>query len=229
MTAKKHPQRHQDRRRLWGRAKGKALSAYQKNLMENLLPQVSIPAENPLAGLNDYTSISLEIGFGGGEHLLHCAGLYSDHCFLGAEPFVNGVAKALTGIEKRGVSNIRLHHGDARKIMETLPEASLDAIYILYPDPWPKPRHYKRRLIEEEFIADVHRILKPGGRLYFASDIISYIDWALARILRSGKFSWDMHSASDWLTPYDNWPSTRYEAKALREGRTPHYFTFIKV
>ena len=156
-----------------------------------------------------------------------------DEGFIGAEPFLNGVAKALVGIERDNLANIRIHLGDVRAVLEELPDNCLDCIYILYPDPWPKPRHYKRRLIQEDFIEELYRVLKAGGELRFASDIISYVDWALARFLRfvsadGGGFTWEVDGVQDWLVPYEGWPSTRYEAKAFREGRTPHYFTFVK-
>ncbi len=226
-----HKQRREERRRLWGRAKGRPLSPRQAKLVEILLPQITVQHKsgNALAGLETYKEVVLEIGFGGGEHLLHIAQQKPAHVFLGAEPFLNGVAKTLTGIEQQGLKNIRLHHGDVRAVLDALPDASLDMIYILYPDPWPKPRHYKRRLIQEDLIEDLYRTLKPGAELRFASDIISYVDWALARILRHGGFDWNAESCADWGSPYEDWPSTRYEAKAYREGRTPHYFRFLRV
>ena len=221
------------RRRLWGRAKGKALSAHQARLIENLLPKTAIDIDAPLNALSDYNSIRLEIGFGGAEHLLHRARQNPDMGFIGVEPFINGVAKALVGIDKHGLDNIRLHAGDVWDFIENIPDTSLDHIDILYPDPWPKKRHYKRRLIRSDLILQMHRILKPNGTLYFASDIPSYVNWALERILRfeavdGGRFNWRAESASDWLTPFDGWIETRFEARALRDGRTPHYFRFNK-
>jgi len=220
-------------RRLWGRAKGKPLSRYQAGLVTDKLPDIALDIQKPLAGLAHYKNIRLEVGFGGAEHLLHRARENPDTGFIGVEPFLNGIAKALAGIEKSNqanisLANIQLHHGDLWQFLENVPDNSLDHIDILYPDPWPKPRHYKRRLIKADLIAEFHRILKPGKELHFASDIPSYIDWALARILKHGGFAWNPESTADWQTPYSSWPSTRYEAKALREGRTPHYFTFIR-
>lgn len=235
-----HKQRHVERRALWGRAQGRPLSGHQAKMMETLLPKiqavpdsVSSSGSDILSTFADKTRITLEIGFGGGEHILHCAKENPEEGFIGAEPFLNGVAKTLVGIDKDGLSNIRIHHGDVRAVLDLLPDACLDCVYILYPDPWPKPRHYKRRLIQEDFIAEIYRVLKPDAELRFASDIISYVDWALARILRhesqnGGKFFWDAETAQAWRTPYAGWPSTRYEAKAFREGRTAHYFTFVK-
>jgi len=220
-------------RRLWGRAKGKPLSRYQAGLVTDKLPSITLDIKEPLAGLLQYDNIRLEVGFGGAEHLLHRALENPDTGFIGVEPFLNGVAKALAGIEKLGqtntrLTNIRLHPGDVWQFLETVPDNSLEHIDILYPDPWPKPRHYKRRLIKADLIAEFHRILKPGAELHFASDIPSYINWALVRILRHGGFIWSADSSADWQTPYAGWPSTRYEAKALREGRTPHYFKFVR-
>jgi len=222
-------------RRLWGRAQGRPLSRHQSALVSSLLPKISIPPPptNPLSGLDEYIAVNLEIGFGGAEHLLHRANLDRSAAYIGVEPFLNGVGKALAGVEKLGLENIRLHHGDVRDVMDGLSDNCLDNIYILFPDPWPKPRHFKRRLISDEFVAEIFRLLKPGGKLYFASDILSYVDWALIRILRhrneSGAgFHWPAQKSDNWMKPFPNWPGTRYEAKAFREGRTPHYFTFEK-
>jgi tRNA (guanine-N7-)-methyltransferase len=222
------PSNGQRYRRLWGRAKGKPLSPYQSGLVETKLSGISVDTESPLAGLESYKSISMEVGFGGGEHLLHRAAENPDTVFIGVEPFLNGIAKVLAGIYRSNIKNIRLHHGDLWQILENLPENSLDHIDILYPDPWPKARHYKRRLIQEDLISEFHRTLKPACELHFASDIPSYIDWALVRILKHGEFSWNAEACADWATPYEGWLGTRYEAKAYREGRTPHYFRFNK-
>jgi tRNA (guanine-N7-)-methyltransferase len=234
-THSNHPTRHAPRRRLWGRAKGRPLSTYQKDLIAASLPALCFTPGDDIsqATRGKGRKLVLEIGFGGAEHLLHMAAHSPQTDFIGAEPFLNGVAKALAGIERQGLQNIRLIHGDVSNAMDALPDHALDDIYILFPDPWPKPRHFKRRLISDNFVAEMHRILKPGGHLYFASDIPSYVDWALARILHhkdqeGSGFHWPANRSQDWLTPYENWPGTRYEAKALREGRTPHFFTFQK-
>jgi tRNA (guanine-N7-)-methyltransferase len=222
-----------DRRRLWGRAQGRPLSAHQAALVNTLLPRIATALPDPLNGLQGFDGIMLEIGFGGAEHLLHRAQENPKTAYIGVEPFLNGVGKALAGIEKLQLDNVRLHHGDVRNVLDGLPDACLEAAYILFPDPWPKPRHFKRRLIQEELISQLHRVLKPGGKLFFASDILTYVDWSFTRILRfsnpEGKgFDWPANSQADWMQPYEGWPGTRYEAKAFREGRTPHYFTFVK-
>lgn len=220
-------------RRLWGRAQGRPLSSYQSDLVDRLLPLLALPSDPIDFGdlIGNDNAINLEIGFGGAEHLLHKAGSDRDSLYIGVEPFLNGVAKALVGIDKNNLKNVRLHHGDVRDVLDRLPDSCLDNAYILFPDPWPKPRHFKRRLIQEELISGLHRVLKPGGHLYFASDILSYVDWALIRILRyraknERGFHWPVKNAKDWMQPYPDWPGTKYEAKAFREGRTPHYFTF---
>ncbi len=215
-------------RRLWGRTKGKALSAYQSGLVERLLPQLGVDIEHPLRTLERFDGVRLEIGFGGAEHLLHRAAQNPDSGFIGVEPFINGVAKALAGIDRHGLDNIRLHAGDVWDFIGNIADNSLDHIDILYPDPWPKKRHYKRRLIRSDLVAEFHRILKPGGHVHFASDIPSYINWALERFLAHGGFDWAAQSQADWLTPFAGWCQTRFEARALREGRTPHYFVFAK-
>ncbi len=222
------PNNGQRYRRLWGRAKGKPLSVYQSGLVETNLPALCIDVKNPLAGLKSYDNIHMEVGFGGGEHILHRAAEAPDTAFVGVEPFLNGIAKTLAGIDRSGLTNIRLHHGDVWHFLANLPDASLDHIDILYPDPWPKPRHYKRRLIQEDLIGEFFRVLKQGKELNFASDIPSYVDWAFVRIFRHGGFTWNAQSCADWQTQYAGWPGTRYEAKAYREGRTPHYFRFVR-
>lgn len=235
-----HSKKHQGHKRLYGRAQGRPLSARQTRLVDELLPQISLKEPktddsdvNPLNGLPNDTPLWLEIGFGGAEHLLHQARSHTDAHIIGIEPFLNGVAKALAGIEEGALNNISLHHGDARPIMEAMPAACLSKIFVLFPDPWPKPRHFKRRILSAEFIELIYHLLKPGGEFRFASDIISYVDWTLERVDayrdQNGQgFIWEPQSARDWQEPPQGWPGTRYEAKAFREGRTCHYFEFFK-
>lgn len=217
-------------KRLYGRAQGRPLSDKQAGLVEALLPKIRVPEspENPFTPLAEYEQIWLEVGFGGGEHLLHQARLNPDVGLIGIEPFLNGVAKVLVGASDDGLGNIALHHGDARPVMDRMPDESLDKVFVLFPDPWPKPRHHKRRILSAEFIAQIFRLLKPGGEFRFASDIISYVDWTLTRIDAHGGFIWAPKDASAWREPPKDWPGTRYEAKAFREGRICHYFEFFK-
>ena len=227
-----------DKFRTFGRAKGRPLSGVQQRLFDELYPKVKINLDAPLAGLERFDNVAFEIGIGGAEHLLWQAARNPDTAFIGAEPFQNGIAKALRGIAGGGIAgdgidndaldNVMLHHGDARDILDNLADNSLDIIYVLFPDPWPKPKHHKRRIINPAFLNNVHRVLKPGGIFRFGSDIIHYVDWTLSRVSCHGGFDWNPNSQSDWRVRPDDWPSTRYLEKALREGRTGHFFTFTR-
>lgn len=218
--------RDKDRFRTFGRAKGRPLSPAQESMMETRFPSLKW---NVGAGHTDLAKpLWLEIGFGGAEHLLHQAKLNPDTHILGAEPFLNGVAKAVRGTLDFDLKNISLHHGDVRDVLSALPDASLDRVFILFPDPWRKTRHYKRRLINEAFLDEIYRVLKPGRELRFASDIIHYVDWTITRVHRHGGFDWPAQRQSDWRQPPEDWCPTRYEAKAKREGRECHYFRFVK-
>lgn len=226
------------RRHVYGRIHGKTLRPRQQHLMETLLPGVSISLEpdeiDPAALFPDRKEeIWLEIGFGGGEHLAHQAERNPGVGILGCEPFVNGVAKLVAEIEERGLRNVRIHGDDARFLLEKLKPASLSKIFILYPDPWPKKRHRKRRFINAETLALLSSALKDGGELRFASDIPDYVAWTLAHIRRHNlagpaRFEWLAEAPSDWRTRPEDQPRTRYEAKAVREGRTPAYLRFRK-
>jgi tRNA (guanine-N7-)-methyltransferase len=216
----------------FGRRKGHKLRKQQAELYEDLLPKLSLditqPVPRELASLFSFVPerLQLEIGFGGGEHLLHEARANPKTGFIGCEPFINGMAKMLAVIEKEKIPNIRLHAADALYLLEWLPSASLDRIDILYADPWPKKRHWKRRFISDENVSRFSRALKPGGILRFASDIDTYVEWTLVRLLRYEHFDWLAEKADDWRLPYPNWPGTRYEQKAIREGRKPNYLEF---
>ncbi len=168
----------------------------------------------------------MEIGFGAADHLIDLAQRNPDVAIIGAEPFLNGVAKAVSNIDELGLENLFLHHGDARDVMDHLPDHSLARMYVLFPDPWPKARHNKRRIITEQFLTEVVRVLRPGGDFYFASDIIDYVDWTLVRLRQNGKIVFAPDSPRSWRTPYPNWPGTRYEAKAHKAGRPCHYLQF---
>jgi len=157
----------------------------------------------------------LEIGFGGGEHLVAQADAHPDARFIGVEPFLNGVASCLRHIEESGVTNIRLHQGDARDVIARLPDASLDLAYILFPDPWPKTRHHKRRLIQPEFLDQLARVMKPRAELRFATDWAQYAAWTLEHITRDPRFTWTAECADDWRKPWPGHVTTRYEKKKL--------------
>jgi tRNA (guanine-N7-)-methyltransferase len=174
-------------------------------------------------------NVRLEIGFGGAEHLIAQAQANPDTGFIGCEPFVNGMAKALAAIEHHKLRNIRLFAGDATHLIAWLPAASLSRIDILYPDPWPKRRQWKRRFVQDDSLAALARILKPGGELRFATDIPGYASWVLARVLRSPHYEWTAQCAEDWQRPWPDFAGTRYEAKAKRENRTPAYFSFRRM
>lgn len=189
------------------------------------------PSSNPpenLAGLfyNTPGKIVLEIGFGGGEHLIHQANSKPQIGHIGVEPFVNSMAKALRSIEAEGIENIRLYDEDAVELLDWLPGSSLDRIDLLYPDPWPKLRHWKRRFVNAKNLNRFARVLKPGGLFHFASDIDTYVNWTLQHCEHHPDFTWQAQSCADWHDPYENWIRTRYEAKAIREGRTPCYLRF---
>lgn len=213
--------------RTFGRTKGKALSPYQQNLMNVLYPKIKI-GEDPLAGLDDFNEVWFEIGFGGAEHLIWQAQQNPDVACLGVEPFLNGVAKAVRGADEHGLENIRVLQGDARDVLAVLPDKSLSRLFILFPDPWPKARHNKRRIINENLLVQVHRVLKPGSEFRFASDIIHYVDWTLWRVKSHDGFEMPHKNNEEWRTRPDDWCETRYEAKAIREGRPCHYFRFIR-
>lgn len=220
---------------LFGRRKGKPLSPRRAHLMDTVFRELALDvtrlAPDPLADLFPHAPkrIRLEIGFGGGEHLLAAAMRDPDAGFIGIEPFVNGMAKAVSGIFVGELKNVRLFAGEASVLLAWLPPGSLDSVDILYPDPWPKKRHWKRRFISPENLDRLARVLKHGGDLRFASDIPSYVEWTLGLFMRRADFSWTAESAADWMNPFADWSGTRYEAKALRAGRVPTYLTFRRV
>jgi tRNA (guanine-N7-)-methyltransferase len=215
------------RRRLYGRSKGKALRQHQSELMADLLPRLALDLSTSLP-LRPDRETRLEIGFGGGEHLIEAAAREPDVDFFGCEPFVNGMAKLLSRIEERGLTNIRLYQGDAAEVLDRLPDASLSSVYLFYPDPWPKRRHRKRRFVSPENLQRLARVLQPGAELRFATDIDDYAGWTLARLRACDAFHWRVATAQDWLTPWEGWTRTKYEAKAMAAGRRPVYLTFIR-
>ena len=172
----------------------------------------------------------LEVGFGGGEHLAWQAAREPSALMIGAEPFVNGAAKLLSAIDERGLTNVRVRHGDARDLMAAVPDGAIGRAFVLHPDPWPKRKHWKRRIVSVPFLSEMHRIVAPGGELRVASDIPDYVRWTLVmRDLaeRAGaRWDWTARRMPDWTERPDDWPQTRYEAKAIREGRVPTYLSF---
>ncbi len=220
-------------RRLYGRAKGKALRQHQTELVEGLLPQLSLDLAQSVidpAALFPIPvcDIRLEIGFGGGEHLIEAAARQPEVGFLGAEPFMNGMARLLSQIERRGLANIRLHRGDAVEIIDRLPDESLARVYLFYPDPWPKRRQRKRRFVSEDSLARLARVMRRGAELRFATDIDDYAAWTLARLRASPDFCWTAATAADWRVPWEGWTQTKYESKAIAAGRKPLYLTFAR-
>ena len=230
-------QRHGDGRKeptraFFGRRKGHALRPRQAALFDTLLPKLALDLGNPAGPdlrkmfASEVDSVRLEIGFGGAEHLISEAKAHPRIGFLGTDAFVNSIAKALVAINDTALSNIRLYFGDASELDDWLPVEGLSRIDLLYPDPWPKRRHWKRRFIQDESLTRLARILKHGGELRFATDIGDYGAYALARVLRSKDFKWTAERADDWRKPWAGFCGTRYEAKAKREGRRPAYFIF---
>ena len=169
----------------------------------------------------------LEIGFGAGEHLIHQAQANPETGYIGVEPFINSMAKALRSIEVHGLTNIRLYNEDATELLDWLPPNSVDRIDLMYPDPWPKKRHWKRRFVNQKNLDRFARVLKLNGGFHFASDIDTYINWTLNHYHAHPSFEWQANGPQDWRDPFPGWVRTRYETKAIREGRTPCYLKFI--
>jgi tRNA (guanine-N7-)-methyltransferase len=221
--------------RSYGRRKGRSLSARKERLLKELLPRLQLDLTAPAPGsLRDLFPVPvkevwLEIGFGSGEHLLWQAAHHTDIGFIGCEPFINGVASLLGEIDANGLQTLRLHDGDARDVLDWLPDGSIGRIFVLFPDPWPKKRQLKRRLLAPETIKALARVLCPMGELRFASDDREYAALALMLMRQSGAFVWTAERASDWRQRPTGWPPTRYERKALAEGRKPAYLRFEKV
>lgn len=222
-------------RNFYGRFRGKTIRASQHDYLENDLAPLSPgpvgwdvnPDRNPLdlKGLFGDREIWLEIGFGGGEHLVHMAERYPGIGLIGCEPFINGVAMLLGKIRKADVNNLAVHPGDVRDLFDVLPDSTISKAFLNYPDPWPKKRHHRRRFVTPEHLQPLYRVMKPGAELRVATDIPDYVRQTLEEVPKHG-FDWLAERPADWREPWGDWHSTRYEQKALREGRVPHYLTF---
>jgi len=219
-------------RAFFGRRKGHALRPRQTDLIAGLLPRLAIdlgappPADVAALFPRPVAGVGLEIGFGGGENLIAAATAAPSLGFIGCEPFVNGMAKILALIDRGGLDNVRLYAGDAVDLIAWLPSACVTTVDLLYPDPWPKRRHWKRRFVQDRTVAMLARVLRPGGRFRFATDIPDYAAWTLERLIRAPEFAWTAERADDWRRPWAGFEGTRYEAKARREGRAPCYLQF---
>lgn len=224
-------------RNLYGRRKGKTLKPSHRALLAEDLGPLSLPgidpADNPdrlpldLSGFTAGRPLWLEIGFGGGEHLVHQAAANPDTALIGCEPFINGVAMLLAKVRAAGVENLRLYPGDVRDLFDVLPDACLARVFLLYPDPWPKSRHHRRRFVTPDYLQPLARVMQPGAILRIATDIPDYVRQTMEEVPQAG-FTPLNPAPEEWHTPWDDWLSTRYEQKALREGRAPHYLTFSR-
>lgn len=202
--------------------------------MAELLPEVAVGPETVSGAIASHVGpVWLEVGFGGGEHLAWQAARHPGTLMIGAEPFINGVAKLLSRIDEEGLRTVRICHGDVRPLMTAMPDGCLDRLFVLHPDPWPKSRHAKRRMISQAFLAEAARLLPKGRVLRVSSDIPKYVEWTLMQVQRFNRpapaFRWRAETRADWTERREDWPQTRYEAKALREGRRPAYLAFERL
>ncbi len=227
------PRRSRSTEAFFGRRHGKTIRPHQAAALEAGLAKYRIdlsePAPADLGALfaAPVKGVRLEIGFGGGEHIYHMASTHPDIGFIGVEPFVNGMARLMTALAENPLPNLRVYDDDATRLLDWLPQASLVGIDLLYPDPWPKKRHWKRRFVSATNLDRFARAMKSGAKFRFASDIDTYVNWTLLHCRAHPAFEWQAADADDWHRPYEGWIRTRYEAKAVREGRTPAYLTFL--
>jgi tRNA (guanine-N7-)-methyltransferase len=218
--------------RLYGRRQGHALRVRQQGLVDELLPRVAVPTEGQLDAQTLFGNdrpLWLEIGFGAGEHMAGQAAANSDVGIIGCEPFLNGVVGALGHIERQALTNVRIHMGDALEILARLSDASLDRVFLLHPDPWPKARHAKRRFMNPGPLDRIAAKLKPGGEFRFGTDHPVYCRWAMLQMGRRRDFEWLVTGPADWQARPADWPETRYEAKARRLGHEVWYFRYRRV
>lgn len=216
-------------RQLYGRRQGHALRDGQVELVEKLLPQISVPTEGPVASpvlFGDNRPLHFEIGFGAGEHMAARADMLPDHGFIGCEPYLNGVVGALQHIREGVLPNIRLHMGNALDVLERIPDGTLSFVYLLHPDPWPKSRHAKRRFMNHGPVDLIASKLKPGGEFRFGTDHPVYLEWAMMIMNQRNEFNWLCDGPQKWKVRPSGWPETRYEAKARRQGHEVWYFRY---
>ena len=216
--------------RLYGRSSSHKLRKGQQELVDKLLPQLEVPEDGDVTSerlFGEARPLHLEIGFGSGEHLADRADMLPDHGFIGAEPFLNGVAAALGHIRDKHLANVRIWRGDGLDVLRRLPDGALSFLYLLHPDPWPKARHAKRRMVNDGPVGLFAAKLKPGGELRIATDHPVYLDWALMVMQRhEAQFEWTAKAPKDFLEPSGGWIETRYGAKSRREGRRPYYLRY---
>lgn len=219
-------------RAFFGRRSGKKLHGGQQAVFDATLPSLEIKVDgafDPRTLFPEAHRIIVEIGYGGGEHLALEAARHPGNGYIGCEVFTGGIGKMVQTIAAQDLRNIRLFTDDALKLLQQLPDASLDEVYLLYPDPWPKTRHHKRRFVSPTTLAALARVIRPGGQFHFATDIEDYANWTLAHVVRAPDFRCDPQKPGGWHEPYPGWEATRYEAKARREGRlTSFYFSFTR-
>ena len=218
-------------RRLYGRRQGHKLRVGQAALVEETLDALSVSETGPIEGkalFGDDRPLELEIGFGAGEHLAGQAAMRPDTGFIGCEPFLNGVVGALGHIRDGGLTNVRLHMGDALDVVERLPDASLSRVYLLHPDPWRKARHAKRRMVNHGPLDAIAAKLKPGAEFRLGTDDPTYCRWAMMVMDQRRDFEWQAREPADFLVRPDDWPETRYERKARRQGHEVWYFRYVR-
>jgi len=216
--------------RLYGRSSGHKLRQGQQDLIDKLLPQIVVPAEGEVTAkslFGEDRPLHFEIGFGSGEHLADRADMLPDHAFIGCEPFVNGVATALNHVREKHLPNVRLWMGDALYVLNRVPDGSLSFLYLLHPDPWPKARHAKRRMMNDGPVDLFASKVRPGGEFRLATDDPTYLRWSLMVMKRhAAQFEWLAKAPKDFLEPSGGWVETRYGAKSRREGRRPYYLRY---
>lgn len=223
MSANKAPNGQSEFLKSFGRRKGRLLTVYKQQLVDDLLPTLTPPAK-----LSTNKQIWLEIGFGGGEHLYELASNYPDRYFIGAEPYINGVAMLLVQMDERPLDNLSVIADDVRPWLKTLPKDSLDGAYILFPDPWPKSNHHKRRIINNALLDLLAHTIKPKGILRIATDHVDYSAWIMEHLLAHPAYDWPAKSHKDWSEPFKDWKQTRYQQKTTKQGRLPIFLEFIR-